>query len=997
MDKPKLTISILISRNYEGVKRCLDSVRPILEQVPSELILTDTGCGAKVRKLIEGYTDNIIDFEWIKDFSAARNVGLEEAKKNGSEWFLYIDDDEWFDDVSELVRFFNSGECDRYNVGAYIQRNYLDMDGKTYGNHNVDRIIRISPGLHFEHRIHEAYTGIDIGKKKRLGTIAHHFGYVYSSEEEKVAKSKRNRDLLELECREYPEDMRIRHQLMMDYYGLKQYDEAIRCALEGIKMKSDSMYWDALHTDLLYCLKAQNKWDELIEYGEGFLRDNLFPFDKFGVQQYLICAYWSVGRTDEVCKLSPEVINTYIDYKKNPDKYDANQLMRDEFWQEDNISRMLLFIIDSALANENEEVIEYLQKTGIREDMEIISQVEQYRTWLTQMVLGTCQRETQRVLFDKLPFKGVVDFEAAGVSLVEAPVIEFHNLQFEPDFFEAETRDGFYIEPLVKNAWAAQLETLSRFDKICEENNLTYSLDWGTLLGAVRHKGYIPWDDDLDVCMMREDLIRFYEIIPNYPELELLNPYNTPDLGIHASRLNLSRDFTIDRDRLKDLHGFPLPVGIDIFTVDYVPRDKAQEKELIELMLKANYAAEYIRLMGQHDSKENTYHEEYLKCINELKELGGIEFSEEEPGMQELVILYDEIQSSFSEEDADYISELPNIMIGREYYLPKDTYKKMIRVPFENIMVNIPANYDKVLRIKYGDDYMTPGNVGGGHDYPFYNKLIEDMLDINSRGSFESTKEHIVKISGDFYKNFLNRCTTPALQIEEDSIGDNNVRRIQAALLEVLEEVKRICDIHDIRYYYINGTETEIDNINKLAGDSTDIHLGMMREDYMRFQQIVQEELDPWFDYRSIYTHRDHTDMRMYIITDAYMTGDGEYEKRFHGCNDIVGIDIAAIDYVNDDDSVEQLKVKIIEQVMNTGGSLPAGQPYSEEIMQVVKGYEDLLGISINTNGNLCNEFVKVADNVAMSDNNVAYSRVRISSDIIDGNYRLYDRSYFEV
>lgn len=413
MDRPKLTISILISRNYEGVKRCLDSVRPILEQVPSELILTDTGCGPKVRELIEGYTDNIIDFEWIKDFSAARNVGLEEAKKNGSEWFLYIDDDEWFDDVSELVRFFNSEECDRYNVAAYIQRNYFDMEAKTYGDHNVDRIIRISPRLHFEHRIHEAYTGIDIGKKKRLGTIAHHFGYAYSSEEERVAKSKRNRELLELECREYPEDMRIRHQLMMDYYALNQYDEAINCALEGIKMKSDSMYWDALHSDLLYCLQMQHKWDELIGYGERFLNDKLFHFDEFGVKQYLICAYWSVGRTDAVCKMSPEVINTYIDYKKNPDKYDANQLMRDEFWQEDNISRMLLFIIDSALANENEEVIECLQKVSIREDMKKLSQIEQYRTWLIQMVLGTCTQIKQIELFYRLPSAG----DVAGVNL----------------------------------------------------------------------------------------------------------------------------------------------------------------------------------------------------------------------------------------------------------------------------------------------------------------------------------------------------------------------------------------------------------------------------------------------------------------------------------------------------------------------------------------------------------------------------------------------------
>ena len=63
MNNPKLTISVLISRNYDGVKKCLDSLQPIMDKVPSELILTDTGCGDKVRELIEGYTDHIIDFE----------------------------------------------------------------------------------------------------------------------------------------------------------------------------------------------------------------------------------------------------------------------------------------------------------------------------------------------------------------------------------------------------------------------------------------------------------------------------------------------------------------------------------------------------------------------------------------------------------------------------------------------------------------------------------------------------------------------------------------------------------------------------------------------------------------------------------------------------------------------------------------------------------------------------------------------------------------------
>ena len=63
-----LTISILISNRPDTVRKCLDSVKPLLENVPSELILVDTGCGEQVRSIIEEYTDQIIEFEWCKDF-----------------------------------------------------------------------------------------------------------------------------------------------------------------------------------------------------------------------------------------------------------------------------------------------------------------------------------------------------------------------------------------------------------------------------------------------------------------------------------------------------------------------------------------------------------------------------------------------------------------------------------------------------------------------------------------------------------------------------------------------------------------------------------------------------------------------------------------------------------------------------------------------------------------------------------------------------------------
>ena len=71
-------------------------------------------------------------------------------------------------------------------------------------------------------------------------------------------------------------------------------------------------------------------------------------------------------------------------------------------------------------------------------------------------------------------------------------------IDFSEEFFEGETRDGFYIEPMMKHAWAAQMEVYMEIAEICNRHGIQYFADWGTLLGAVRHHGFVPWDDDME-------------------------------------------------------------------------------------------------------------------------------------------------------------------------------------------------------------------------------------------------------------------------------------------------------------------------------------------------------------------------------------------------------------------------------------------------------------------------------------------------------------------
>ena len=94
-------------------------------------------------------------------------------------------------------------------------------------------------------------------------------------------------------------------------------------------------------------------------------------------------------------------------------------------------------------------------------------------------------------------------------------------LQIDSSFFLQEERDNYVVSPKMKKIWAVELDLLNEFARVCEENGLKWFAHAGTMLGAVRHKGFIPWDDDIDLIMPREDYERFCRIAP----VAFSNPY----------------------------------------------------------------------------------------------------------------------------------------------------------------------------------------------------------------------------------------------------------------------------------------------------------------------------------------------------------------------------------------------------------------------------------------------------------------------------------------
>lgn len=231
---PLLTISLLISNRLDTIRRCLDSLCPLMEAIPSELILTDTSKNPEVNAICKEYTDQVYEFEWCHDFAKARNFGLEKAS---GEWFLFLDDDEWFVDVEELIEFFNSGEYKNYERATYLVRNYYDPEYVQYADCWVSRMNHITTESRFVGKVHE-YMEPCIGAEKHIESMAYHSGYVFSTEEQRLEHAKRNITLLMEVLKEEPDNIRWQTQLAQEYRSAMDWESLVNYCKERLEKET---------------------------------------------------------------------------------------------------------------------------------------------------------------------------------------------------------------------------------------------------------------------------------------------------------------------------------------------------------------------------------------------------------------------------------------------------------------------------------------------------------------------------------------------------------------------------------------------------------------------------------------------------------------------------------------------------------------------------------------------------------------------------------------
>lgn len=302
-------------------------------------------------------------------------------------------------------------------------------------------------------------------------------------------------------------------------------------------------------------------------------------------------------------------------------------------------------------------------------------------------------------------------------------------MQYEESYYQGEEREGFYVAPMMKRFWAAQMEVLEIMDALCEKHGIKYYAYGGTLLGAIRHKGFIPWDDDLDVCMLRDDYDRFYQVakkeLPKGFRILTAKEDVYGTIGINGlfMRIVNSNEIDFSKERMEKYHGCPYVVGIDIFVQDYIPRNK-EDHDLRNQMF--DIVAGTARLMEKGEIEE----EDMKDNIAAIEEMCNYQFDNETSMIGQLYYLADRISAMYTREEADYVAVVRHRMHGGEYPIKKEIYDDIIRVPFEKMTIPIPRDFHSNLVMHYGEEYMVPRiGVGAGHDYPVYKEQERAVIE----------------------------------------------------------------------------------------------------------------------------------------------------------------------------------------------------------------------------------------------------------------------------
>lgn len=447
-------------------------------------------------------------------------------------------------------------------------------------------------------------------------------------------------------------------------------------------------------------------------------------------------------------------------------------------------------------------------------------------------------------------------------------------LQFPPEFFKREERSGHMVGELMKRVWAAELELLAHVDEICQKYGLTYYAFYGTLLGAIRHGGFVPWDDDLDIAMKREDYNKFLEVA--YKELPegyvILNNY-LEEWDNSITKISNSRKIDFGDVYMKCFHNCPFAVGIDIFPLDNIPRDDREAEE-------QKYILTYIGnlttlVLGRREEAaagaNNALLEEYDRIIEEslvyLHDLCRVRFNNTRTILQQLYILYDQVASLYAGEESTELTSVPKYL-QRGYSLKNEWLQNVEYIDFEVLRMPVPCGYDEILRKSY-KNYMIPKKYTSTHGDIYIREQVEVLCKILESGARTIINEEEEQLLVEKIHNGVQK-------------KDGTKRKVIVFSQNTLELL-----VHDgiavrkIRYvlrsFNNNDDILVLWRISKIDDSQMDVLIKLVPQMIQEYRALVKEVEESQY----IIMDRGIKQERVLQVGDAYYGDENEISKRF--------------------------------------------------------------------------------------------------------------------